>query len=66
MSRAFFELFMSYLPTRSSRIEESVIEQLFNSSEKRRTQLCLLLANLGKEGRPKPIVGILVKKRRTI
>jgi CRP/FNR family cyclic AMP-dependent transcriptional regulator len=54
---AFSELFMSYLLTRSSRIEEDLIDQLFNSSEKRLARLLLLLANFGKEGRPQPIVG---------
>ncbi len=48
---------MSYLLTRSSRIEEDLIDQLFNSSEKRLARLLLLLANFGKEGRPEPIVG---------
>jgi len=50
----FSELFMSYL---NSRIEEDLIDQLFNSSEKRLARLLLLLANFGKEGRPEPIVG---------
>src|SRR6202049_1252152 len=54
---AFAELFMSYLLTRNSRIEEDLIDQLFNSSEKRLARLLLLLANFGKEGRPEPIVG---------
>src|ERR1700730_2502544 len=53
----FSELFMSYLLTRTSRIEEDLIDQLFNSSEKRLARLLLLLANFGKEGRPEPIVG---------
>src|SRR6266496_4223705 len=53
----FSELFMSYLLTRNSRIEEDLIDQLFNSSEKRLARLLLLLANFGKEGRPVPIVG---------
>jgi CRP/FNR family transcriptional regulator, cyclic AMP receptor protein len=53
----FSELFMSYLLTRNSRIEEDLIDQLFNSSEKRLARLLLLLANFGKEGRPQPIVG---------
>src|ERR1700730_18362021 len=46
----FSELFMSYLLTRNSRIEEDLIDQLFNSSEKRLARLLLLLANFGKEG----------------
>jgi CRP/FNR family transcriptional regulator, cyclic AMP receptor protein len=53
----FSELFMSYLLTRNSRIEEDLIDQLFNSSEKRLARLLLLLANFGKSGRPEPIVG---------
>ena len=53
----FSELFMSYLLTRNSRIEEDLIDQLFNSSEKRLARLLLLLANFGKEGKPAPIVG---------
>jgi CRP/FNR family cyclic AMP-dependent transcriptional regulator len=53
----FSELFMSYLLSRNSRIEEDLIDQLFNSSEKRLARLLLLLANFGKEGRPERIVG---------
>src|SRR4249920_1333500 len=53
----FSELFMSYLLTRNSRIEEDLIDQLFNSSEKRLARLLLLLANFGKDGSPEPIVG---------
>ena len=51
----FSELFMSYLLTRNSRIEEDLIDQLFNSSEKRLARLLLLLANFGKEGSPQLI-----------
>jgi CRP/FNR family cyclic AMP-dependent transcriptional regulator len=53
----FSELFMAYLLERNGRIEEDLIDQLFNSSEKRLARLLLLLANFGKEGRPQPIVG---------
>jgi CRP/FNR family cyclic AMP-dependent transcriptional regulator len=53
----FSELFMSYLLARNSRVEEDLIDQLFNSSEKRLARLLLLLANFGKDGRPEPIVG---------
>src|ERR1700720_829580 len=53
----FSELFMTYLLTRNGRIEEDLIDQLFNSSERRLARLLLLLANFGKEGRPEPIVG---------
>jgi CRP/FNR family cyclic AMP-dependent transcriptional regulator len=48
----FSELFMAYLLTRNGRIQEDLIDQLFNSSEKRLARLLLLLANFGKEGSP--------------
>jgi CRP-like cAMP-binding protein len=51
----FSELFMTYLLTRNSRIEEDLIDQLFNSSERRLARLLLLLANFGKQGSPQPI-----------
>jgi CRP-like cAMP-binding protein len=51
----FSELFMSYLLTRNSRIEADLVDQLFNSSEKRLARLLLLLANFGKEGSLQPI-----------
>ncbi|WP_420738204.1 Crp/Fnr family transcriptional regulator [Bradyrhizobium japonicum] len=51
----FSELFMTYLLTRNSRIEEDLIDQLFNSSERRLARLLLLLANFGKEGSPQAI-----------
>ena len=51
----FSELFMAYLLTRNSRVEEDLIDQLFNSSEKRLARLLLLLAHFGKEGNPMPI-----------
>jgi CRP-like cAMP-binding protein len=52
---AFSELFMTYLLTRNNRIEEDLIDQLFNSSERRLARMLLLLANFGKEGSPQPI-----------
>src|SRR6202161_1607411 len=51
----FSELFMAYLLTRNSRIEEDLIDQLFNSTERRLARLLLLLANFGKEGSSQPI-----------
>jgi CRP/FNR family transcriptional regulator, cyclic AMP receptor protein len=51
----FSELFMSYLLTRNSRIEADLVDQLFNSSEKRLARLLLLLANFGKDGSLQPI-----------
>jgi CRP/FNR family cyclic AMP-dependent transcriptional regulator len=53
----FSELFMAHLLSRNGRIEEDLIDQLFNSSEKRLARLLLLLANFGTEGRPEAIVG---------
>lgn len=51
----FSEMFVVYLLTRNSRIEDDLIDQLFNSSEKRLARLLLLLAKFGKEGSPTPI-----------
>src|ERR1700688_2102288 len=51
----FSELFMAYLLTRNSRIEEDLIDQLFNSSERRLARMLLLLANFGKDGSPQRI-----------
>jgi CRP/FNR family cyclic AMP-dependent transcriptional regulator len=51
----FSELFVTYLLTRNNRVEEDLIDQLFNSSEKRLARLLLLLANFGKDGKPTPI-----------
>jgi CRP-like cAMP-binding protein len=51
----FSEMFMAYLLTRNSRIEEDLVDQLFNSSERRLARLLLLLANFGKAGKPQPI-----------
>jgi hypothetical protein len=48
-------MFMAYLLTRNSRIEEDLIDQLFNSSERRLARMLLLLANFGKAGSPQPI-----------
>ena len=53
----FSELFMADLLSRNSRIEEDLIDQLFNSSEKRLARVLLLLANFGKEDAPEPIIG---------
>jgi len=53
----FSEMFMAYLLERNGRIEEDLIDQLFNSSEKRLARLLLLLANFGKDGTPTPIAG---------
>jgi CRP/FNR family cyclic AMP-dependent transcriptional regulator len=53
---AFSELFLKYLLSRNIRIEEDLVDQLFNSSEKRLARVLLLLANFGKEGKPETVV----------
>jgi CRP/FNR family transcriptional regulator, cyclic AMP receptor protein len=52
---AFAEIFISHLLARNIRSESDLIDQLFNSSEKRLARLLLLLANYGKDGKPEPI-----------
>jgi CRP/FNR family transcriptional regulator, cyclic AMP receptor protein len=52
----FSEMFVSHLLARTIRVEEDLVDQLFNSSEKRLARALLLLANFGKEGRPEPII----------
>jgi CRP-like cAMP-binding protein len=58
---SFSKFFMDHLLSRNRRIEEDVIDQLFNSSEKRLARLLLLLANYGKEGSP-PIVPVTLSQ----
>jgi CRP-like cAMP-binding protein len=53
---AFSALFMAYLLSRNSRIEADLIDQLFNSSEKRLARVLLLLAHFGKEGQAEPVI----------
>jgi len=53
---AFSEMFVSHMLLRASRSEADLVDQLFNSSEKRLARALLLLANFGKEGRPEPIL----------
>ena len=53
---AFSEMFMAHLLGRTIRVEADLVDQLFNSSEKRLARLLLLLANFGKEGKPEPII----------
>jgi CRP/FNR family cyclic AMP-dependent transcriptional regulator len=49
---AFSNMFVAYLLTRNIRYEEDLVDQLFNSSEKRLARVLLLLAQFGKDGRP--------------
>jgi CRP/FNR family transcriptional regulator, cyclic AMP receptor protein len=53
---SFSRMFLSHILTRGARVEEDLVDQLFNSTEKRLARLLLLLANFGKEGRPEPVV----------
>jgi CRP/FNR family cyclic AMP-dependent transcriptional regulator len=53
---AFAELFLTYVLSRNMRLEEDLVDQLFNSSEKRLARVLLLLANFGKEGKPEPVI----------
>jgi CRP/FNR family transcriptional regulator, cyclic AMP receptor protein len=53
---AFSEMFVAYLLSRTIRIEEDLVDQLFNSSEKRLARVLLLLANFGKDGKPEPVI----------
>jgi CRP-like cAMP-binding protein len=53
---AFAARFMSYLLERNTRVEEDLVDQLFNSSEKRLARVLLLLANFGKDREPEPIL----------
>jgi CRP/FNR family transcriptional regulator, cyclic AMP receptor protein len=53
---AFSQMFVSHILARNARVEEDLVDQLFNSTEKRLARVLLLLANFGKEGRPEPII----------
>jgi CRP/FNR family cyclic AMP-dependent transcriptional regulator len=53
---SFSQMFLAHLLVRSIRVEEDLVDQLFNSSEKRLARALLLLANFGKAGRPEPLI----------
>ena len=53
---AFSAMFMSHILARNARVEEDLVDQLFNSTEKRLARVLLLMANFGKEGRPEPVI----------
>jgi CRP/FNR family transcriptional regulator, cyclic AMP receptor protein len=59
----FSEIFISHLLARTIRVEEDLVDQLFDSSEKRLARLLFLLANFGKEGRPEPIIAKISQER---
>jgi CRP/FNR family cyclic AMP-dependent transcriptional regulator len=52
----FSEMFLRYILTRNARVEEDLVDQLFNSSEKRLARVLLLMANFGKEGRQESVI----------
>jgi CRP-like cAMP-binding protein len=52
----FSEMFLSYVLSRNMRIEEDLVDQLFNSSERRLARVLLLLSHFGKEGKPEPVI----------
>ena len=54
--RGFSDLLLAYMLRRTIRIEEDLVDQLFNSSEKRLARALLLLANFGKEGKPETVI----------
>ena len=53
---SFSKLFVAYLLSRNVRIQEDLVDHLFNSSEKRLARILLLLAHYGKEGKPEPVI----------
>jgi CRP/FNR family cyclic AMP-dependent transcriptional regulator len=53
---AFTEIFLAYVLSRNIRIEEDLVDQLFNSSEKRLARMLLLLAHFGKESKPEAVI----------
>jgi CRP/FNR family transcriptional regulator, cyclic AMP receptor protein len=53
---AFSEMFIAHLLSRTIRVEADLVDQLFNSSEKRLARLLLLLANFGKDSKPQPVI----------
>src|SRR6202042_1685425 len=53
---SFSDMFVAHLLTRNIRYEEDLVDQLFNSSEKRLARILLLLAHFGKEGKPEVVI----------
>ena len=56
LEHTFSDLFVAYLLTRNVRYEEDLVDQLFNSSEKRLARILLLLAHFGKDGKPETVI----------
>jgi CRP/FNR family cyclic AMP-dependent transcriptional regulator len=57
-------MFVGYLPARNIRYEEDLVDQLFNSSEKRLARVLLLLAHFGKEGKAETVIPKMSQERR--
>jgi CRP-like cAMP-binding protein len=55
-------MFVSHILARTARVEEDLVDQLFNSTEKRLARLLLLLANFGKEGKPEPLMAKITQE----
>ena len=55
-------MFVSHILARTARVEEDLVDQLFNSTEKRLARLLLLLANFGQEGRPEPLMAKITQE----
>jgi CRP/FNR family transcriptional regulator, cyclic AMP receptor protein len=53
---AFSQMFVAHILARNARVEEDLVDQLFNSTEKRLARLLLLMANFGKEGKPELVI----------
>jgi CRP-like cAMP-binding protein len=60
--RAFSDMFIAYLLTRNSRYEEDLVDQLFNSSEKRLARVLLVAAHFGKDGKPEVVIPKISQK----
>src|SRR6187401_2738678 len=58
----FSRMFVTHILTRNARVEEDLVDQLFNSTEKRLARVLLLLANFGKEGRTEPILAKITQE----
>jgi CRP/FNR family cyclic AMP-dependent transcriptional regulator len=58
----FSQMFVSHVLARTARVEEDLVDQLFDSTEKRLARLLLLLANFGREGRPEPVMAKITQE----
>ena len=60
----FAELFLAHLPSRNIRLEEDLVDHLFNWSEKRLARVLLLLAHLGTDGKPEAVIAKISQESR--